>query len=82
MYVSMHELATIHTGKGLFLFGRHFHFVGHWDADPPITPAVERQCRGGFRFHALHASAVVYRAICSHICVRLRGRRQLVEDAR
>ncbi|KAJ8586563.1 hypothetical protein M405DRAFT_351339 [Rhizopogon salebrosus TDB-379] len=64
----MYELATIHTGKGLFLF-------------------VERQCRGGFRFHALHASAIVDRAICLHVCVRLPRNisvvdRQLIEDAR
>ncbi|KAJ8582071.1 hypothetical protein M405DRAFT_831314 [Rhizopogon salebrosus TDB-379] len=29
MYVSMHELATIHTGKGLFLFGGNVLWIKH-----------------------------------------------------
>jgi hypothetical protein len=41
----------------------HFDFGVRRAADHPVTVAVERQARGGFRFHTFRASVVVDGAV-------------------
>jgi hypothetical protein len=65
----------------------HFDSSRSWAADHTITPAVECQARGGFRFHTFRASAVADDTVSSHVCMREPHDisvvdLQLVEDAR
>jgi hypothetical protein len=48
----------------------HFDFGVHQAADHPVTVAVERQARGGFRFHTFRASVVVDGAARPHDVMR------------
>jgi hypothetical protein len=81
-------------GKVPFLAARdYFCSVSHFDfgvrraADHPVNVAVERQARGGFRFHTFRASVVVDGAARPHDAMRERCDisiidRKLVDDAR
>ncbi|KAJ8579669.1 hypothetical protein M405DRAFT_835568, partial [Rhizopogon salebrosus TDB-379] len=44
----------------------HSNFGVRRAADHPVTVAVERQARGGFRFHTFRASVVVDGAVRMH----------------
>jgi hypothetical protein len=82
MFISMLELTM---PRDNFCSVSHFDFGVRRAADHPVTVAVERQARGGFRFHTFRASVVVDGAVRTHDVMRERCDisiidRKLVDD--